>query len=121
MSAAQPPKDTTRFWRWLSFSILAGFTLANLYLLLFAAPKFDQIYQDALPGRPLPLATEVILGGRIIFAMLNVLWLLFCSYSMHSKSPRWTFFINVATAANGLQSIVTVIALSCRWWERSQA
>ena len=104
-------KTGDRFWAGLSFGILVMFSLANLFILIFAVPKFGQIYQDIAPGKPLPFATILILAGRLAIFLPNISWLIICAYLLHRDSRHSILIINLATIWNFLQLGTTLVAL----------
>jgi len=45
---------------------LIGLAAINVFVLLFVVPKFEEIFAEALPGKPLPGVTNFVLGYRSI-------------------------------------------------------
>jgi hypothetical protein len=66
--------ETSRAWPIVSLVILVGFGAINIFLPLFIVPKFEQIYADALLGKPLPGITEFIIAARIPLALVALAW-----------------------------------------------
>ena len=91
--------------------VLLVFTAANVFILLFVAPKFVQMYDDAVPGMPLPFLTKLIFAGRIAFVAMNVGWLAFCFYLARRHRANTIWFVNVGTIWTFAQVWVTVAAL----------
>ena len=71
MSAAT---ETGRAWPIVSLVVLVALGGINVFLALFIVPKFEQIFQDALPGQRLPGLTEFIMEDQIPLALLAVVW-----------------------------------------------
>jgi hypothetical protein len=53
---------------------LLGLGLINIFLPLFIVPKFELIYQEALPGLPLPGITAFIIAARFPLALVAFAW-----------------------------------------------
>jgi type II secretory pathway component PulF len=100
-----------RRFRWLSNLSVAGLSSANVFLMLFIVPKFQGIYADALPGKPLPAATEFIISGHTLIAAANFLILIVCLALMARKWRYAALLTDLSSVANFLQVAVTVIAL----------
>jgi type II secretory pathway component PulF len=66
--------ETNRAWPIASIVILLGLGAINVFLSLFIVPKFEQIYQDALPGMPLPELTVFIIAARLPLALVALAW-----------------------------------------------
>ena len=103
-------KRAAPFWNGLALGVLVVCSVGNVLVLIFGVPKFDEIFQDALPGKPLPPLTEVILHGRIAIAFVNLAWVIFCSVWARKQKPHAIFLTNFAIAWNIIQAVVTVIA-----------
>jgi len=65
--------EPSRFWMKVCLIILFVFSAANIFLPLFIVPKFAQIFADALPGKPLPFVTEVIISAPILWALVALI------------------------------------------------
>ena len=68
MSAAP---ETGRAWPIVSLVVLVALGGINVFLALFIVPKFEQIFQDALPGQRLPgllLPRSLRLAGKKVIA-----------------------------------------------------
>ena len=50
----------------IAMGILWLLSGANFFLLWYIVPKFEQIFADALPGKPLPPLTEFIIRERML-------------------------------------------------------
>jgi len=66
--------ENTRAWASVNLVILIGMGAINVFLPLFIVPKFEQIFQDALPGQPLPEFTRFVIAARIPLALISVVW-----------------------------------------------
>ncbi len=106
-----PVKTEDRFRLGLGFVVLVGFSLVNFFILLYAVPKFGEIYADALPGKPLPLVTEIILGGRLAIILFNAAWLAICGYLLRRRNRHSILLINLASICNFFEIGVTIVAL----------
>ncbi len=106
-----PHRIPNSFWAAFGFSILLVFSAANLFVLIFAVPKFGVIYQDALPGKALPVVTEFILAGRFLIALVNVAWLILYVYLARQRNRHSILALNLATTWNFLQVWATLAAL----------
>jgi hypothetical protein len=95
----------------LSFGMLIFFVVANLFVLVFAVPKFEQIFQDALPGKPLPSATTFIIGYHFLLAIFAAAWLIFCAVLSWFRNHHSILFINLGMIWFFLQGSAIVIAL----------
>ena len=104
-------KTPDLFWTGVSLGVLLVFTAANVFVLLFIAPKFGQLYADAVPGMPLPFPTKLIFAGRFAFVALNVGWLSFCIYFARRHRAHTIWFVNVGTIWTFAQVWITIFAL----------
>jgi hypothetical protein len=75
-------------------------------------PKFGQIYQDDLPGKPLPPTTEFLLRFNILDACVACLWLMLGLFAilMLKKPSASTRIITCLLVLAGFQFGVTVWA-----------
>jgi hypothetical protein len=109
--SASPSRHPDPFWTGMSLGVLLVFTAANVFMLLFIVPKFGQIFADAMPGKPLPPVTELILSGRLIIMALNGALVILCAYLVQRGNRQSILLINLATIWNFIQIGATVIAL----------
>ena len=79
--------------------------------MLLAVPKFQQIYIDALPGRPLPSITAFIIAARIVFAFINLGLPILGTYSFTKRARSTVLWINLAILWNFLEFGLTIFAL----------
>jgi hypothetical protein len=106
-----PHVATDQFWVGVSMGILFLFSAANIFVLLFMVPKFEQIFADTLPGKPLPTVTEFILTARVGLGLINMFWLIFGSVLVRQQKRYAILWINVGTIWNIFQIVSTTIAL----------
>jgi hypothetical protein len=66
--------ETSRAWPIVSLVVLGVLGAINLFLLLFSVPKFEEIFQEALPGKPLPDLTLFIIASHIPLAVIALAW-----------------------------------------------
>lgn len=95
----------------VSLVVLFVISAANIFLLLFIVPKFEQIFADALPGKPLPTVTNFIIAGRVILAIAALGWPLLGTYLFRRQKSYAVLLINIGTIWTFLQIGITVIAL----------
>ena len=96
---------------WVSLVILFVFSATNIFLPLFIVPKVAQIYADALPGKPLPFVTEVIISVPILWALMALIWSLPAVLSFWRRKDYAILLINVGMLLTCLQIGITVLAL----------
>lgn len=104
------PKKS-RFWIKVNLGILFGLAGLNSFLMLYIVPKFEEIYQDALPGKPLPSATEFILSDRHAIAILVWLWPILCTVLGRQQKSYAIYLINLGILWYFLQIGITFHAL----------
>jgi hypothetical protein len=95
----------------VSLVTLFLFAVVDIFLLLLVVPKFEQIFQDALPGRPLPPVTEFILSARIALVFIALGWPIIGTLLVRLQKRYAILWINVGTVWTVLQIGITVIAL----------
>lgn len=95
---------------WVIFFLSSFF---NIFTAVFITPKFEQIFQDALPGKPLPTVTELLLGFHPFVIAVTVLWpvlgLLAILFPKRTSSSIWIIVCLLLLVI--LQVGVTIIAL----------
>ena len=57
--------------KWLLEALLLLASIPNFFVAL-SIPHYRQIFQDALPGKPLPLMTEILINHPIFFLLLTL-------------------------------------------------
>ena len=77
--------------------VIAGLILT--FLLIFIVPKFQQIFQDALPGKPLPAITVFVIDCSHLlverwYLVLGTLALLVVGYKALSSTPAGIVFLD---------------------------
>jgi len=66
--------EIKRAWPIVSMITLIGLGAINIFLSLVVVPKFEQIFQEALPGQILPGITTFIISARIPLALIALAW-----------------------------------------------
>jgi hypothetical protein len=77
----------------------------------FITPKFQQIFADALPGRPLPAVTDFVIGYKIPLALLSLAWPIVAGVLIARRSQKANLWILVGTVWNLFLISITIIAL----------
>jgi len=106
-----PPSAKSRFWVRVSMVILMLLGAANVFLMLFIVPKFEQIYADALPGRPLPPITIFVITARIVLAIIALGWPILGAVLVQQQKRSAILWNNIGIVWCFLQIGVTTIAL----------
>jgi type II secretory pathway component PulF len=83
----------------------------NIFLSLFIVPKFEQIYQDALPGLPLPGVTAFIIAARFPLVFVAIAWSIVGSIAIWRQPRGAIWIVNLAYLYFIFLIGVTVIAL----------
>ena len=91
--------------------ILMLFGAANVFLMLFIVPKFEQIYADALPGQHLPPITVFVITARMVLAIIAVGWPILSAVLVQQQKRSAILWINIGIVWFFLQTGVTTIAL----------
>jgi len=105
------PKKTYNRWLGTTLFILIIFSTLNFVFSFFWVPKFEQIFQDALPGKPLPLLTEFVLACRIPLAIVALAWPIAGVIFVWRSSNRAILFLNLAIILTLVQIGITIFAL----------
>lgn len=103
--------ETKRFWIKFSLVSLIIISVANIYLLLFMIPKFEQIYKDALPGRQLPPLTEFIITARFALMIIALGWPILGTLLLRLQKPYAILWINIGIIWTFLQFGISFVAL----------
>jgi type II secretory pathway component PulF len=90
---------------------LVALTLGSLFLLLQVVPKFEQIYEDALPGKPLPPLTLFVLQNRIGLALLDLGLLIVSAVCAVARDTSANLATHFALIWNLLQGVMVCVAL----------
>jgi len=105
---AMRSRTTINSW---SFAVLVFLSAANIFLLLFIVPKFEQIFADALPGMPLPGVTEFIISSRIALAFIALGWPIMGIILIKLQKPHAILWMGIGATLTFVQIGITVIAL----------
>jgi hypothetical protein len=103
--------ETNRAWPIASIVTLLGLGAINIFLPLFIVPKFEQIYQDAIPGMPLPGITVFIIAARYPLALVAFAWPIAEIIAVWRRQRAAIWIINLGYLYFFLLIGVTVIAL----------
>ena len=95
----------------VSLVILIGLSAINIFLPLFIVPKFEQIYQDAIPGMPLPGITVFIIAARFPLALVALAWPIAGIITVWRRQRAAVWIIKLGYLYFFLLIGVTVIAL----------
>lgn len=71
---AETVQEIKRGWPIAGLVVLVGLAAINIFLPLIVVPKFERIYQEALPGMTLPAITSFIISARIPMALIAIAW-----------------------------------------------
>ena len=98
----------------LALGVLVFLSLENVVVLLYLVPKFEQIFRDALPGQPLPVATSIILNDRLTILLLTLTWTILCIMLTRICKPWARLCTNLGMVWNILQiaAIVSVLLMT---------
>jgi cytochrome bd-type quinol oxidase subunit 2 len=69
-------EEVQRSWSGIALFILGSLSALYIFVLFVVVPKFQQIYNDALPGMPLPSMTKFVVYGRLWIALAVLAWLI---------------------------------------------
>jgi type II secretory pathway component PulF len=98
-------------WPIVSIVVLVGLGLINIFLSLDVVPKFQQIYQEALPGMPLPALTNFIITARYALAFVALTWPIVGIVALGRRHRAATWIINIGDLCFFLLVPVTTLAL----------
>jgi hypothetical protein len=104
-------KRPIRFWPKVSLVILYVISATNFIAMIFVVPKFEQIFTEALPGKPLPSVTLFIFTFRIGLALLALTWPIIGTFLLKKQKPYAIWYINISTIWNFFQIGITTVAL----------
>jgi hypothetical protein len=110
-SKVSRPAETRRFSVTVSLVALVLFGAVTIFLLLSVVPKFEQIFADALPGKPLPDVTEFILRDRIGLVFVALGWPILCIVLRRWQKSNGALWINIGIVLFILGIAITVFAL----------
>ncbi len=99
------------FWIGLALSALAFAVAVDFAVLFFIVPKFEEIFRDALPGKPLPSVTEFIIHYKMGLALFNLGWPI-AGFYLWKQQNRFAFlWVNIGLLWFLFQMGITIIAL----------
>jgi type II secretory pathway component PulF len=95
----------------LGLITLLGLSAIHVFMFLIVVPKFERIYQEALPGMPLPGLTGFVIGGRFVLALIALVWLVAGVVAAWQRSRAATWIIRLGYVYFFPMIGVTVLAL----------
>lgn len=98
--------------KWLLEALLLLASIPNFFVTL-SIPRYRQIFADALPGKPLPLLTEILINHPFLFLLLTMA-LPIAGVVVISRSKRirnWTIAGTLLILAVGAQLALTQFAM----------
>jgi hypothetical protein len=98
--------------KWFLGMFLIVLSLPNIVATLYI-PEFHQIFQDALPGKPLPEITLMFINGYWLFQLLTFVWPIAGVIAIvRSQQVRnWTICATSFLVVIGLQYLLTEHAM----------
>jgi glucose uptake protein GlcU len=98
--------------KWASASLVLLLSIPNICAAQ-AIVSFQEIFQDALPGRPFPILTMVVLTHRTLLQGLTFVWPILGLLNVYyGRRPRsWIIGAAVILLVIGLQLLLTQRAL----------
>ncbi len=100
-----------RFWKVLSLVILIAISASCIFTLCFIIPKFEQIYADAMPGKPLPRLTLLLLDSRFPLMAINALWPLAGIVLLMRNHRSTMVWLNLGTLLGFIELALVTLAL----------
>jgi hypothetical protein len=104
-------EERRAFWIGVIIGLLFLFSAADIFLLLVSVPKFEQIFQDALPGKPLPSATVFFITYRVALLSLAVGRPALAYFLVRQRKPYAIIWIGIGTLWTILELATGVIAM----------
>jgi len=92
-------------------AVLASLTFINLLILLQGVPKFRQIFEDCLPGKPLPGITLMVIHDYLPLALLDFGLLLVPISCAAFRDDSTGAATTVGVVWNLLQGALVILAL----------
>ena len=102
------------FWRVgnvVGWFVLAGICASDCFVWIFVVPKFAQIFMDALPGKPLPLATLMFIGHHFLFALVALAWPIVGAVLLRKRNYYASYWIIGGIVLFILLAGLTIIAM----------
>jgi hypothetical protein len=110
-SIVSRPVGTRRISVTVSLVALVLFGVTTIFLLLSVVPKFEQIFADALPGKPLPGVTKFIITDRIGLVFVALGWPILCIVLQRWRKSNGVLWINIGIVLFIFGIAITVLAL----------
>jgi type II secretory pathway component PulF len=77
----------------LGLITLLGLSAVTIFMFLVLVPKFERIYQEAMPGMTLPWLTAFVIAGRLVLAFIALVWLVAGVVAAWKRSRAATWII----------------------------
>jgi type II secretory pathway component PulF len=95
-------------WKVTRVVLFLLFASFNVFVAVFIIPRFEQIFQDALPGQPLPKLTQLIIFDRFSLTAFASILLVLGIFSVRRKQDNWCAFLLFVMS---VQIGITIVAL----------
>lgn len=95
----------------VGLGILFLLSAANAFLLCYVVPKFEQIFADTLPGKPLPGITDFIIDDRIALILFVIALPILTLIMFWQRRRHAIILINLGIIWFLLQGGFTVFAI----------
>jgi hypothetical protein len=103
-------EERKAFWIGVVIGLLFLFSAADIFLLI-SVPKFKQIFQDALPGKPLPTVTEFFISARLVLLILAIGRPTLAYFLVRLRKPYAIVWITIGTLWTILEFATGVVAM----------
>jgi hypothetical protein len=107
----QRAAEKRAFWIKISVGILIFLSGGSVFVLLSIVPKFEQIFADAFPGRPLPVLTDFLIRERLELVLFVLALPIPALVMFWRRKPYAIFWINLGIVWFFLQFGIIVYAL----------
>ena len=95
----------------IALFVLMALCAVNVFILLFIVPKFQQIFMDALPGKPLPLVTLGIIQHSGLLSLIALAWPIIGILMRKWQKPYTSAWIYVGLVLFFLAIGITIFAM----------
>jgi hypothetical protein len=109
---AQNVSELVSGMKWLLEALLLLASIPNFFVTL-NIPRYRQIFQDALPGKPLPLLTEILINHSTFFLLLTLAFPIagVVIISRGKRARNWLVAGTLLIIAVGAQLALTQFAM----------
>ena len=98
-------------FRTVTTLVILFLSAAYIYLQLVIIPKFEMIFQEALPGVPLPTLTLFVIAAKIPLAIIALVWPIAGIVLAHRQPKTASSWLYIGLFLMFLSVGITVIAL----------